>query len=696
MRSAACCAAAPATARSSRRCSRRPIGEVVDAARRSGGRAPSAAASRGSSGARRCSGAERFGADALPAVAAPAGCAWSAPRMRTRVPLGDLRAAARALARHRRRAHRRRRAAQQLRDLSRTARPAGARRRHGRASAARRCWRSSATRRRIAGDRRSELPIRYTRWPRTTRPPPRSPPLPAARRCTRAIPTTCCAAAASSRAMSTSRSPPRRTSSRARRFTTSYVEHAYIEPEAGYAEVVDAAMRGARRGAACASSPARRRPTWTATRSRAYSALRDEQVHIVPSAIGGGFGGKLDLVGAAAARRRGLEAEPAGAPRLHAAGVDAVDHQAAPGARCRRASRATRKAGSSPSTFSGDFNTGAYASWGPTVANRVPIHASGPYCVPNVRALTRAVLTNDAIAGAFRGFGVPQSTVLDELLLDELADERGIDRSSSARSTRSRAGEATATGQTLERELSACAECLERLRPAWRAARAARGAIQRARPAQHGSRDATARRRHRLHVVRHRQHRDRQSVDDARRAALRAPAGALCSSTTARWTSARAPRRSCRRCLPTRSACRCACVEQVMGDTDLTADAGKSSASRQTFVSGNAARGAGRGSAPQLLERLGFADRANEAVALAARAATASSGATARSARSTCARSTSADWRRMPAVTSRIGAGPLQSADHRRSIATGRACRTRPTVSRRRSPRSRSTSSSAR
>jgi aldehyde oxidoreductase len=29
--------------------------------------------------------------------------------------------------------------------------------------------------------------------------------------------------------------------------------------------------------------------------------------------------------------------------------------------------------------FDGDFNTGAYASWGPTVANRVPVHASGPY-----------------------------------------------------------------------------------------------------------------------------------------------------------------------------------------------------------------------------------------------------------------------------------------------------------------------------
>ena len=40
--------------------------------------------------------------------------------------------------------------------------------------------------------------------------------------------------------------------------------------------------------------------------------------------------------------------------------------------------------------FFGDFNTGAYASWGPTVANRVPVHATGPYLVPHVRALTRA------------------------------------------------------------------------------------------------------------------------------------------------------------------------------------------------------------------------------------------------------------------------------------------------------------------
>jgi CO/xanthine dehydrogenase Mo-binding subunit len=48
-----------------------------------------------------------------------------------------------------------------------------------------------------------------------------------------------------------------------------------------------------------------------------------------------------------------------------------------------------------------------------------------------------------------------------------------------------------------------------------------------------------------------------------------------------------------------------ALFDQVMGDTDLTADAGKSSASRQTFVSGNAARAAGEALRGKLLARLG-------------------------------------------------------------------------------------------
>ena len=56
------------------------------------------------------------------------------------------------------------------------------------------------------------------------------------------------------------------------------------------------------------------------------------------------------------------------------------------------------------------------------------MHASGPYQVPNYRALTRAVHTNIVPAGAFRGFGVRQAAIAQEQLYDDFADRVGTDR----------------------------------------------------------------------------------------------------------------------------------------------------------------------------------------------------------------------------------------------------------------------------
>jgi CO/xanthine dehydrogenase Mo-binding subunit len=53
-----------------------------------------------------------------------------------------------------------------------------------------------------------------------------------------------------------------------------------------------------------------------------------------------------------------------------------------------------------------------------------------------------------------------------------------------------------------------------------------------------------------------------------------------------------------------------ACFEVVMGDTGLTADAGKSSASRQTFISGRAAQLAGKDLRAQILRRTNAGDDA--------------------------------------------------------------------------------------
>ena len=100
--------------------------------------------------------------------------------------------------------------------------------------------------------------------------------------------------------------------------------------------------------------------------------------------------------------------------------------------------------------FTGDFNTGAYASWGPTVTNRVPVHASGPYLTPNYRATGRAIHTNGPIAGAFRGFGVPQATIMQETLYDELAGKLGMDRLAFRLKNALRDGGETVTGQRLE------------------------------------------------------------------------------------------------------------------------------------------------------------------------------------------------------------------------------------------------------
>jgi len=116
-------------------------------------------------------------------------------------------------------------------------------------------------------------------------------------------------------------------------------------------------------------------------------------------------------------------------------------------------------------TFHGDFNTGAYASWGPTVATRVPVHASGPYLTPNYRATSRAVHTNGPTSGAFRGFGVPQAAITQESLYDDLAQKCGIDRLEFRRINALRDDDVTPCGQTLQ--AVGIIDCLDALKPHW-------------------------------------------------------------------------------------------------------------------------------------------------------------------------------------------------------------------------------------
>lgn len=240
---------------------------------------------------------------------------------------------------------------------------------------------------------------------------------------------------------------------------TSYVEHAYIEPEAGFAYMDGDTLVVA----ACTQAPYMDRAD-----TARLLGLPAEKVCIVPTATGGGFGSKLDL---SVQPLVGLVTLRTGRPAAlcYTRGESMTSTTKRHPASMRATIGADGQGRICGMVFSGDFNTGAYASWGPTVANRVPVHASGPYFTPNYRANGRAIHTNGPISGAFRGFGVPQATICQETLYDALAIEAGIDRLEFRLKNALRNGSETVTGQLLEEGVG-IADCLEALKPHWQRA----------------------------------------------------------------------------------------------------------------------------------------------------------------------------------------------------------------------------------
>ena len=107
------------------------------------------------------------------------------------------------------------------------------------------------------------------------------------------------------------------------------------------------------------------------------------------------------------------------------------------------------------------MDAGAYATLSPVVLSRGALHATGPYRCPNVRVRARAVMTNTVPAGAFRGFGAPQTEFAAEVHLSRIADELGLSPAELRRRLAYREGDVTATGQVLKHSVAAV-DVLER------------------------------------------------------------------------------------------------------------------------------------------------------------------------------------------------------------------------------------------
>jgi CO/xanthine dehydrogenase Mo-binding subunit len=98
---------------------------------------------------------------------------------------------------------------------------------------------------------------------------------------------------------------------------------------------------------------------------------------------------------------------------------------------------------------------GAYVTLSPVVLSRGCIHAAGPYRCNHIRIDGRAMFTNTNPNGAFRGFGAPQTEFAVEAHLDRIAEVLGMDPVRLRALNALKPGDTTATGQTLGSDCSA-------------------------------------------------------------------------------------------------------------------------------------------------------------------------------------------------------------------------------------------------
>jgi CO/xanthine dehydrogenase Mo-binding subunit len=92
---------------------------------------------------------------------------------------------------------------------------------------------------------------------------------------------------------------------------------------------------------------------------------------------------------------------------------------------------------------------GAYVTLTPVVLSRACIHAPGPYHWPHLTVRAKALATNVAPHGAFRGFGAPQSLFALERHMDKIAKTVGLSPEEFRRRNFLETGMKTATGQHL-------------------------------------------------------------------------------------------------------------------------------------------------------------------------------------------------------------------------------------------------------
>jgi CO/xanthine dehydrogenase Mo-binding subunit len=203
-------------------------------------------------------------------------------------------------------------------------------------------------------------------------------------------------------------------------YKTPFVEHAYLEPEAVLAEP---AMDGGVRVIASVQN-------LFSTRTAMASVLKLplSKIEVIQATLGGSFGGK-DQVMTVMCCRAALLALATGMPvkMVNTREESFLESYKRHPYVMKYKVGAKRDGRLTAMEIDVVADGGAYSAMSPFVTWRSVVQATGPYHVPHVSTDVRVAYTNNTYASAMRGFGSPQVNFAVESLMDELADELGMD-----------------------------------------------------------------------------------------------------------------------------------------------------------------------------------------------------------------------------------------------------------------------------
>jgi len=223
-------------------------------------------------------------------------------------------------------------------------------------------------------------------------------------------------------------------------FRVPFIDHAYIEPEAGVAWMNDQDVINIR---VCTQVVEHFRSIAQAV------GVPHNKVHVRGTLIGGGFGGKEDItveiflallakytrrpVRLVYTREESILAHSKRHPFIitHRTGV-------------KKNGRITA------AEIEMVSDSGAYPYLSPYVLLYATVTSCGPYRVENLKVDSVSVATNNPFTSAFRGFGGAQAAVAYEQQMDEVAKTLGLDPLEVRRVNYLRTGDRNAIGQKIE------------------------------------------------------------------------------------------------------------------------------------------------------------------------------------------------------------------------------------------------------